>query len=206
MSFRLIGTEYGGWLLNLDLVPPGSTIISAGVGEDISFDTFLITNKGCKVVGIDPTPKSHRFIERHHNLENFVLVKKALTAEDGDVVTLYKNKNEHHVSESTLNSHHSVLGFDSYYSSTLNLASLFEQYEDISVVKMDIEGSEYDVIESLQLIPDSVKQFCVEFHHFCTSKTIDDTKRCIEALGLLGFKKYVEKPSPKPLNELTFWR
>ena len=73
MEFNLIGTEYGGWLLNLDLVPRESTIISAGVGEDISFDTFLIDQKDCKVIGIDPTPKSHLFIENYENLHNFYL-------------------------------------------------------------------------------------------------------------------------------------
>jgi hypothetical protein len=38
MAIELLGTDYGGWLIDLDLIPRGSTIISAGVGEDISFD------------------------------------------------------------------------------------------------------------------------------------------------------------------------
>tara|TARA_R100000008_G_scaffold1988_1_gene1643 strand:- start:5135 stop:5755 length:621 start_codon:yes stop_codon:yes gene_type:complete len=206
MNFHLVGTEYGGWLLNLDLVPHGSTIISAGVGEDISFDSFLIHHKGCKVVGVDPTPKSHRFIESHVGLENFMLVKKALTSKDNDAIALYKNKNNDHVSESILNSHDSILQSDSYYASTVTLPRLFEEHNNISVVKMDIEGAEYEVIETIQSIPDSVRQLCVEFHHFCTNKTIQDTVRCVEVLGSLGFENYLQKPSIKPLVELTFWR
>ena len=206
MSFQLIGTEYGGWLIDLDRIAPNSTVLSAGVGEDVSFDVFLMKNKNCKIVGIDPTPKSHRFIENSAPMKDFKLVKKALTSRDDDVITLYKNKNPSHVSESILDSHHSVLHFDSYYASTLTLQSLFDEYDNISVVKMDIEGAEYDVIETLEKIPESVTHFCVEFHHFCTSKTIEDTKHCINILDSLGFKNYVEKPSPKLLNELTFWR
>jgi len=206
MNFDLVGTEYGGWLIDLDLVAPNSTILSAGVGEDISFDVSLIQEKGCNVIGVDPTPKSHRFIESQTTLTNFTLIKKALTSKDNDVVSLYKNKNDNHVSESILNSHDSVLPFDSYYSSTVTLCTLFDTYDNISVVKMDIEGAEYDVIKDLQSIPPSIKQFCVEFHHFCTDKTIEDTKKMIELLAKLGFNYFVEKPSPKPLNELTFWR
>ena len=114
MNFQLIGTEYGGWLLDLDWVPENSTIISAGVGEDISFDTYLINNKNCNIIGIDPTLKSHRFIESQEDLQNFVLIKSALTATDNDVITLYKNKNDDHVSESILQNHRSLLPYDSY--------------------------------------------------------------------------------------------
>jgi len=206
MSFDLIGTEYGGWMLNLNLVPVGSTIISAGVGEDISFDVELINQRQCKIIGIDPTLKSHLFIEKQTNLNNFMLLKKALTSLDDDIVKLYKQKNPNYVSESTLSTHHSVLNFDSYYAVTINLKKMFEGYENISVVKMDIEGSEYDVLQSLEHIPDSVKQICVEFHHFCTDKTLEDTKAMVKILANLGFKNFIEKPSTKQLNELTFWR
>ena len=206
MAFELLGTTYGGWMIDLNLVPKGSTIISAGVGEDISFDLVMINEKNCKIVGIDPTPKSHLFIEKQKNLFNFDLIKKVLHSQHDDVVKLYKNKNREHVSESILPTHDAVLGFDSYYSDTVSLENLFEEYKDISIIKMDIEGSEYDVIANLKTIPKSVKQFCVEFHHFCTDKTVEDTKEMIESLSRLGFKNYVEKPSPKQLNELTFWR
>ena len=206
MSFKLIGTQYGGWALNQELVPEGSCVISAGVGEDISFDLFLIKNKNCRIIGVDPTPKSHRFVENQKNLENFILLKKALLHLDDDLIKIYKNKTPSHVSESILDTHASVLKFDSYYAETVNLGVLFNEYDNVSVVKMDIEGSEYSVIESLVEVPSCVRQFCVEFHHFCTDKTIEDTKNAISKLKSLGFDSFVEKPSDKQLSELTFWR
>ena len=206
MAFELVGTNYGGWMVDANLISRGSTIISAGVGEDISFDLWLMKERGCKIVGIDPTPKSHSFIESQGNLGNFELIKMALHSSDNDIVTLYKNKRSDHVSESILVHHHAVNDFDSYFSETVSLNKLFDKYENISIVKMDIEGSEYDVIRSLEYVPSTVKQFCVEFHHFCTSKTIEDTKNMITILSNLGFKNFIEKPSTKQLNELTFWR
>ena len=112
MSFNLIGTEYGGWMLDLELVPSDSTIISAGVGEDISFDLHLMNTRACKIVGVDPTPKSHRFIENQKDLNNFELIKMALHSDDGNIIKMYKNKRNDHVSESILLDHQSVNDFD----------------------------------------------------------------------------------------------
>lgn len=206
MALEFLGTNYGGWLLDMDLVPQGSTVISAGVGEDISFDLELIKRKECKIVGIDPTPKSHRYIESASLPHNFILIKKALDNTNDSVIKLFKNNNPLHVSESILGSHGSVNNFDYYLTETVNLQNLFDAYNNISVIKMDIEGSEYKVIESLVTVPDSVRQLCVEFHHFCSAKTLDDTKAAIQILKNLGFTKYAEKPSTKSLNELTLWR
>ena len=47
---QYLGTEYGGWLVDLDLIPERSTIVSAGIGEDISFDLELIRQKRCNVI------------------------------------------------------------------------------------------------------------------------------------------------------------
>ena len=188
MNFNLIGTDYGGWVV------------------DISFDTHLIREKNCKIIGIDPTTRSHHFIEKQPDLNNFILLKKALGTSSDDLIEMYKNKNPNHISESILPHHQSVKSFDYYYSETIDLPFLFEKYKNISVIKMDIEGSEYEVIEKLSFIPNSVKQLCIEFHHFCSDKTIDDTRRCIEKLQNLGFTELIEKSSHHQLSEITLWR
>jgi len=203
-----LGTEYGGWLIDLDLIPEGSTIISAGVGEDISFDLELIDRKKCHIVGIDPTRKSHLFVESKTNLTNFSLIKKALASQPNDLVTMYENSNPTYVSESILPSHHSIKKFQSYHAETISLPEIFESYNNISLIKMDIEGSEYNVIKALSSIPDTVKQVCVEFHHFCTDHTLDDTQKMVDHLGQLGFTVgYQNKPnSSNPFAELTLLR
>ncbi|MEB3265571.1 MAG: FkbM family methyltransferase [Cyanobacteriota bacterium] len=55
---RRLGTAYGGWHF-LD-VPSlsGSTIVSAGVGEDISFDVAIATAHRARVLLVDPTPRA----------------------------------------------------------------------------------------------------------------------------------------------------
>ena len=205
---KYLGTEYGGWLVDLSLIPERSTIISAGIGEDISFDLELIKKRRCNIIGVDPTPKSHLFIEKQNTLTNFLLVKKALDSESGKKIKMYKNSNPNHVSESILPSHFSVKESESYHAKTICLQDMFNKYDDVSLIKMDIEGSEYDVLNNLKDIPNSVKQMCIEFHHFCTNYHISDTHNIINLLNKLGFKKYYKNNvnSPHPLAELTFVR
>ena len=132
MSFLLAGTEYGGWMINPDLVDRGSIVISAGVGEDISFDQYLINTKDCKIIGIDPTPKSHDFIKNYHNnLKNFEFIKKALAAENEEILKIFRNKNDNHVSESILDTHTSINYFDSYFSETISLKKIINSYDNI---------------------------------------------------------------------------
>ena len=199
-KFELVGTQYGGWCIDLSLIPEGSTVISAGVGEDISFDKEIIRLKKCKVIGIDPTAKSAKYISENPQ-ENFEFIQKALS-HNTEKIKIYKNHNPEWVSESILRSHNMVSD-DYYEAESTTIPELLKKYENVSLIKMDIEGSEYDLIESLLEL--SIPQVCVEFHHFCSDKTWEDTKQCILHMGKIGYKRFLEKPnSQQKYTELTF--
>lgn len=58
------GTGYGGWWLPEDHgLGPDSFIVSAGVGEDISFDMAIHGATGAKILLLDPTERAARHIE-----------------------------------------------------------------------------------------------------------------------------------------------
>lgn len=198
---KMIGTDYGGWAVDLDLIPYGSTVIAAGVGEDISFDLGLIRLKGCNVIGIDPTEKAKRFVEKNPN-ENFVFIQKALCAESGRKIRIYKNSNPQWVSESITPTHNSVKTTDFYEADSISLKELLEKYNNISVLKMDIEGAEYEVLNSIERL--DVPQICIEFHHVCTDFTLEQTIRCIDRLKNMGYVIAHRVDKGGPLHEITF--
>ena len=200
IKFELIGTQYGGWCVSLDLIPEGSTVISAGVGEDISFDKEIIRIKNCNVIGVDPTEKSAKYIKENPQ-QNFHFIQKALS-HNNEKIKIYKNKNPEWVSESILKSHDMVTE-QFYEAESITLEELIKENTDVSLIKMDIEGSEYSVIENLKSL--RVPQICIEFHHFCSNKTWEDTRKCIVKMGELGYNRFLEKPnSQKKYTELTF--
>ena len=53
-----LGTRYGGWSLLDEDNLNNSTIISAGLGEDASFDIEFASKYNAKIIIVDPTPRS----------------------------------------------------------------------------------------------------------------------------------------------------
>lgn len=192
------GNEYGGWFLEESLIPLKSLVFSVGIGEDVSFDLDLQREKNVKIVAIDPTQKAADFLEKQEELI-FDFIPKPLYGVK-EKIKMFKNKIPNHVSESILDTHHAA--DKEYYeveSTTLN--ELFEIYplDLISVLKMDVEGSEYSIIENLPSI--KIPQVCIEFHHFCTKKTKEDTMKCISKLKEMG---YILAHKRGDFKEVTF--
>jgi len=74
-------------------------------------------------------------------------------------------------------------------------------HSKIDLLKMDVEGSEYDVLENMldeKIFP---KQILVEFHHRFVKIGIGKTKRIISKLNSTGYK--IAKISESKL-EYTF--
>ena len=183
MEIKYLGTEYGGWSIDLDSIKEGDVIIDAGLGEDVSFLTDLHKYIGFNVVGIDPTKKSHDYL-LSNPVKNMHLLKMAIGKFGQDKMTIFKNNNPDHVSESCYSDHLSTLGMESYEIKCISFKELIEKYSPV-LIKMDIEGTEYDVLHECI----GVKQICVEFHHHCiASKSKIDTEKCIEFMEKNGYE------------------
>ena len=58
------GTSYGGWFLpSGESLSSNDVVVTAGAGEDISFEVTLAHKFPCRVVIADPTPKAIRHFE-----------------------------------------------------------------------------------------------------------------------------------------------
>lgn len=181
MSKVKLGTDYGGWTVELDSINDGDTIIDAGLGEDISFLEELIKIKNVKIIGIDPTPKSHTYVESK-NIGSLTLHKMAIAPKGVESVNLFMNNNPNHVSESYLQDHGSV-GNSFHTVKCVSFLDMINEHRP-SLVKMDIEGAEYDVLQECI----GVKQICVEFHHHCLkTRDINDTLRMVRMLEDAGY-------------------
>lgn len=176
MNLKYLGTKYGGWLIDIESINDGDTILCGGVGEDISFEEELMKYKNIKIIEIDPTEKSHVYMKgKLKKYKNMELIKKAIERSGIENITIHKNKNDNHVSESIFNDHRGVNVNEVYQVETISIEELKKKYNP-SYIKIDIEGSEYNVYKELL----GVKQISIEFHHHCIStKTLQDTKNVI---------------------------
>ncbi len=206
-----IGTQYGGWWIPPDTVlGPESLVISGGVGEDISFDLGLQSKFGCTILLIDPTPRAIAHVKEMRsrtailNAEYSKLVESLQPPPDMDKLTLepvglwshtdtlkfYKQENPAYVSQSLL---------ESMYTDTFTrvpverLRTIMERKgllgRPIDLLKLDIEGAELCVLDTL--LEDGIfpRILCVEFDYLIKGKDSEGkTKDCIVRLMRAGYK------------------
>lgn len=155
------GTDYGGWWVPSSAVRPDAVAYCAGAGEDISFDLEL-HQRGCQVTTFDPTPRAVNFVRTNAPTdERFRFVPVGWWGED-TALRFYGPKNPSHVSHSVLN----LQGTSSFFTARVKpvqalMAELGDDHVDL--IKMDIEGAEYSVIDSLLRDGPLPHVLCIEF-------------------------------------------
>jgi len=172
-----IGSDYGGWPFDLDLIPTGSTVISAGIGNDLSFDKWLIENKGCHMVMIDPTALAMETVENAAlPKDKYTFIRAALCANTG---TIHFGKDRSNGA--------GIFSEHKWLVDALGINDLLESYPDAIMLKMDIEGAEYQVLDAMKR--QDIPQIGVEFHHRCDDNeyTREDTAQRIERLVSWGY-------------------
>lgn len=133
--------------------------------------------------------------------DNFNFFKYGIANETG-VVTFNLPKNEDHVSGSIIN-HKNVSIKDSIdveMKSFKDIVGLLN-HKKIDVIKMDIEGSEYDILERIITSGIHINQIVVEFHERFFKDGKEKTTKAIDFLKKNGFLLY---GISKSYEELSF--
>lgn len=182
-----LGNKGASWTVSTEKIDKNTILYSFGVGTDISFDTEMISRYGLKVYAFDPTPKSIQWVKDQNLPKEFIFEPHGLAAESGEIeFTLPENSN--YVSGSI----HNVLGSkgNTIRVPVKNLEEIMKSFSHthIDILKMDIEGAEYDVIDYIIDKKIDVKQILVEFHHRFPTIGIAKSKNAINKLKLAGYK------------------
>ena len=157
-----LGSDYGGYFVPLGRLDAQSICYSGGVGEDTTFDEALIDRTGCTVEAFDPTPRAVAHADALANREpRFHFMPVGLWSED-TCVDFFAPANPAHVSHSITNLQGTT---ETIRVEVRRLSTVMEQlgHDHIDVLKLDIEGAEHEVIESM--LTDSIRPavLCVEF-------------------------------------------
>ena len=185
VSDEKVGSIYGGWWISTNgLSSKPLVVFSFGLGEDISFDIQMLKKYNCKVYGFDPTPKSIKYIESNNLDDNFILYKYALSDENGTLI-FNLPENEDHISGSLEN----ISSRSQIEVECKNLKTILKDVgvNEIDILKMDIEGSEYKVIENIIKSKIFPRQILIEFHHFFDNFNSDMSKGSINLLLRNGY-------------------
>ncbi len=181
----------GGWWFTPEGLTADSIVYSLGVGDDIDFDLAVIEKYGVQVHAFDPTPSSIDMLDATDLPQQFAFHPWAVSASDGGL-SLYphlrKDGTKSDIMYTMIAEEETV--DDAIEVPAYSLSTISEKlgHERIDLMKMDIEGAEYEVLDGL--LSSSIKptQLLVEFHHRFPGIGLEKTADIIERLRGAGYK------------------
>ena len=182
--------RYGDWVICPDAIDSDSIIYSLGVGEDVDFDKDLIKQFGVTVHAFDPTPNSIEWLKATDVSENFEFHPHGIATLDGEL-KLYPRVNRRgrksKVMYTLVNEGNAQDDAVTINVKTLPTVMSELGHQRVDLLKMDIEGAEFDVLDQMLDAGLDVRQVLVEFHH--RFKTIGKA-RAAEILNKLNEAGY----------------
>lgn len=193
------GSRYGGFYINPEILNENSIVYSFGIGEDISFDTELIKKHSCNVFGFDPTPKSINLIKEQSITSNFHFFDFGLGKVTG-YSDFFFPKNPKHISGSIVEQNNiNKCDKVKVLLKSFNDIAVELGHKRIDILKMDIEGAEYEMIDDILNTDIAVDQILVEFHDRLfqdgKNKTIDAILKLNKKYAIFGFSDNYEEIS-----------
>jgi FkbM family methyltransferase len=181
------GSDVGEWWVCPDGLGAESIVYSFGIGTDITFDLSMIQAHGVTIDAFDPTPASIAWVKSQPLPTRFQWHAIGVGSRDGRA-TFYPPENPQHISHTLVDRSETSVRAIEVEIRRLSTIMRDLDHERIDVLKMDIEGAEYDVLDELIDLNLPVHQILVEFHHRFPQIGIDRTRRAVHALNRAGYQ------------------
>ncbi len=184
----MLGSGGGAWATWLEGIGPDSVVYSFGAGTDISFDLDVHARTGAEVHIFDPTPRSIEWVRRQQLPEKVHFHDFGVGAVDGEI-TFYPPRRESSSHFSPVPRYRQGSEQGAVVAEVLCLRSIMARlgHRRIDLLKIDIEGGEYDVLDNMLAERIPVSQLLVEFHHGYATIPLSRTVDALEALSDAGF-------------------
>jgi FkbM family methyltransferase len=181
-----LGSEYGQHCICTRGLTSETIIYSFGIGKDITFDLSLIERFQTTVHAFDPTPEVRSWLSSQRLPAEMKIYPWGLAHYDGTAL-FYPPPDPAHISHSMvqrLNSTENPVEV-----SVLRLGTIMARlgHTKLDVLKLDIEGAEYDVIQDLLASAVRPRQLLVEFHHQRKKIAFEMTRQAISRLNDHGY-------------------
>lgn len=185
-TFRA-GARSGVWTVCTTDLSPASVVYSAGVGNNIAWDLAMIERFGVTVHAFDPTPASVRWIAAQSLMPDFRFHPVGLADRDGVArFRAPRRPDGFNFTPADAEDRTAVAA------PVRRVASLMREFghDFVDVLKLDIEGGEYDVLADLLREGPPVRQLLLEFHHNLPGIPFARTEAALRALGKAGYRLF----------------
>lgn len=158
------------------------------VGANVGIITFIFAWFKSQVVAIEPHPLAYlKLQKKFKDFDNVTVINAAALANDNEKVNLFLHSNEKEMSikfslGSSLRSDKPNVGTSSIEVKAFRLAKMLKSYEKITIIKLDIEGYEVELLPDLIRLGGltNVKYLFVELHNQKWESLNAETKKMID--------------------------
>ena len=173
---------------NNDFVCVAENDIVFDIGFNYGFFTLdALTYKPKKVIGFEPNPNLVKLFNRL-NIDSVELHQSAVSDKAGSTIFYENNFSGKSSIHSDINSDTSS---NSYQVNICSFNDMAEQYDVIDYLKVDCEGAEYEIFESIpkEFLTNRIRKIALEFHH-----NINDIKvvNLISKIKQCGFETKID--------------
>jgi len=158
-----IGPKFdGGYVIDKKSIVNTDIIITCGLNDDWQFEkSFLKINTKCIVEAYDHTIDKKFWIERFKkDIKHFFLLKKIRLRKIIDIfkyldyLRFFKNHNKHHILK---------IGTENIYNKEITIDRILKNHQNV-ILKVDIEGDEYKILNQILDNSKKIKTLIIEFH------------------------------------------
>lgn len=184
--------EHGGWWICPDRIPRGGLAYCFGVGQDLRLERHLAERLEMTVLAFDPTPWTVTWVRDQELPERLRYVELGVAAFDG--TAFFHEPDTPTASHSMVREGAAGRGSDV---EVRRLPTLLRQHghDRIDLLKLDIEGAEYEVLEEMVDAGIRPRVILVEFHHRFRGVGIEKTEAALERLRRQGYGIFHIAPS-----------
>lgn len=167
----------------------GSVVYSFGVGEDATWDVAMIDRFGLTVHAFDPTPGSIAWVESQDLPEQFTFSPIGIAAQDG-TMSMYAPRSDRTVNYSPIDRGGKASRKERVDLPVKRLATIAAElgHDHIDLLKLDIEGGEYEVLPDILASGVPIGQILVEFHDNYGTTSLRDTRKALAGLHAGGYR------------------
>ncbi len=188
-----LGGDYGAWRLPVGSIDPSWVCYMIGAGGQISVDIALARDYGATVRTFDAVAAYvERAREQAADTPRITAYQAAIAVEDGPIrMQVTHDPNSLSVSAASLYESESFVELPGR-----TLRSLMDELGDqrIDLLKLDIEGSEYEVLPTIDLRELGVKVFATQLHH---TAPVSRARELIAELARQGYEPVACIPAVK---------
>jgi FkbM family methyltransferase len=194
VEVRIPTVQYGDWVFSPTELRAGGTAYSLGVGEDAILDIALIERFALEVHAFDPTPRAVAWVAGQKLPASFHFHPVGVAGYDGTAEFAASSKPD---DPSFTLAGHASSGTERAHCEVRRLSTLAQQlgHRCIEMIKIDIEGAEYAVIDDLLRSELKAHQILVEFHHRFKGVGHDRTAQAVQSLRRAGYRIFAISPN-----------